>query len=55
MIAATALVYGAKKVYTNDRRFRNSAGNYIEIELLDELDLPEEQLGLGLPDSDPIQ
>lgn len=52
MIAATALAHRATRVYTNDRRFRNSAGNYIEITLLDEVDLPDEQLGLDLPESD---
>ena len=53
MIAATALVHKATKIYTNDRRFKNSSGKYIKIKLLDDLELPEEQLGMNLPDPDP--
>ena len=55
MIAATALVHKATKIYTNDRRFKNSSGNYIKIKLLDDLELPGEQLGLGMPEPGPAQ
>ena len=55
MIAATALVHKATKIYTNDRRFKNSVGKYIDICILDELELPEEQQGLNFPDPEPGQ
>ena len=53
MIAATALVHKATRIYTNDRQFKNMAKEYIEVLLLDDLDLPGDQLGLNLPDPDP--
>lgn len=56
MILSTAMVDGAARLYTNDRRFKSLASladDPIHILLLDELDLPGEQLSLDLPDPNP--